>query len=526
MRMQHCVRGFVAVLSLCLSPLLDAAIQLTPVVSGLSSPVFVANAGDGTNRLFIVEQAGVVRVLQPGASTPTTFLDIQAKVVAGGEQGLLGLAFHPEYSANGRFFVYYTRIGDGTLVIAEYRVSDDPNVAGTGEIVLLTIPHPTNRNHNGGMLAFGPDRHLYIGVGDGGAGNDPPGNAQNIDVLLGKILRIDVDHADPVAGTVYSPPADNPFVNAPGRDEIFALGMRNPWRFSFDHVTGVQWVADVGQGVREEVDMPIVRGGNYGWRIYEGFGCTGNDPALCDPASYRPPIFDYAHSSDRCSITGGYVYRGAAGALPRRHVCLRRLLFRRDPGVGRHRAKRPARHVAQRLVVRRGRAGRTVCRRSRRNREQDRSRRTALHLRNLAGARNVCDEWRRRDRCGHDGAGMHVDRGEQCLVDHDQRRNGRTRRGDGHVCGRAVHRGAESPQRNAYDRGQVLRRPANEVASPSPPRSELPPLIEATSSPERAKPAVSARVRAKQPGYEAAMASMRSWRCSTSGNSSGSPPLR
>ena len=316
MRMQHRVRGFVAVLSLCLSPLLDAAIQLTPMVSGLSSPVFVANAGDGTNRLFIVEQAGVVRVLQPGASTPTTFLDIQAKVVAGGEQGLLGLAFHPEYSANGRFFVYYTRIGDGTLVIAEYRVSDDPDVAGTGEIVLLTIPHPTNRNHNGGMLAFGPDRHLYIGVGDGGAGNDPPGNAQNIDVLLGKILRIDVDHADPVAGTVYSPPADNPFVNAPGRDEIFALGMRNPWRFSFDHVTGVQWVADVGQGVREEVDMPIVRGGNYGWRIYEGFGCTGNDPALCDPASYRPPIFDYAHSSDRCSITGGYVYRGAAGALP------------------------------------------------------------------------------------------------------------------------------------------------------------------------------------------------------------------
>jgi hypothetical protein len=189
-------------------------------------------------------------------------------------------------------------------------------VTGTAEKVLLTIPHPTNTNHNGGMLAFGPDHYLYIGVGDGGSANDPPNNAQNIDVLLGKILRIDVDHPDPIAGTPYSSPADNPFVNAPGRDEIFAFGFRNPWRFSFDLVTGVQWVGDVGQGAREEVDMPIVKGGNYGWRVYEGFACTGNDPSLCNTANYIFPIFDYTHSIGRCSITGGYVYRGSQSALP------------------------------------------------------------------------------------------------------------------------------------------------------------------------------------------------------------------
>jgi hypothetical protein len=316
MRVEWAARGAVAALALCLASPSWAAIQLTTVASGLSSPVFVTHAGDGSNRLFIVEQAGVIRVLHPGATTPAAFLDISAKVLAGGERGLLGLAFHPDYAANGRFFVYYTRAGDGALVIAEYRASADPDVANRAEAVLLTIAHPTYGNHNGGMLAFGPDRYLYIGVGDGGSGNDPPNNAQNRDVLLGKILRIDVDHADPAAGTSYASPPDNPFVNAPGRDEIFALGLRNPWRFSFDHVTGVQWVADVGQGMREEVDMPIVRGGNYGWRVFEGFACTGNDPALCDPSNYRFPIFDYAHGSGRCSITGGYVYRGGQRALP------------------------------------------------------------------------------------------------------------------------------------------------------------------------------------------------------------------
>ena len=302
---------------LALTPLHLAAIQLDPVVTtGLSSPLFIGHAGDGSNRLFILEQGGVVKVLQPDSSTPTVFLDIRTKVVAGGERGLLGLAFHPQYAANGRFFVYYTRSGDGALVIAEYKVSANPDVAVATESVLLTIPHPTNTNHNGGMLAFGPDGYLYIGVGDGGSGNDPPSNAQNINVLLGKILRIDVDHPDPVAQTLYSSPADNPFVGAAGRDEIFAFGMRNPWRFSFDRGTGQQWVADVGQGTREEVDTPIVNGGNYGWRVYEGSVCTNNDPGLCNAVNYLFPIFDYTHSGGRCSITGGYVYRGSQGALP------------------------------------------------------------------------------------------------------------------------------------------------------------------------------------------------------------------
>ncbi len=313
MRIARIARSVAAALFFCLTSPFVAAVQLTPVVSGLSSPVFVTNAGDGSNRLFIVEQGGTVRVLQPGSTTPTLFLDIHTKVVAGGEQGLLGLAFHPEYSTNGRFFVYYTRIADGTIVIAEYQVSTDPNVANPTEKVLLSIPHPTNTNHNGGMLAFGPDNYLYIGVGDGGSANDPPNNAQNINVLLGKILRIDVS-----APGTYSSPPTNPFFGAtPGADEIFAYGFRNPWRFSFDLVTGVQWVGDVGQSLREEVDMPIVNGGNYGWRVFEGFACTNNDTALCsNPQSYIAPIFDYTHSNGRCSITGGYVYRGSQGVLP------------------------------------------------------------------------------------------------------------------------------------------------------------------------------------------------------------------
>ena len=294
---------------------LHAAIQLTPVVSGLSAPLFVGNAGDGSHRLFIVERGGVIKVLQPGSSTPTVFLDIHTKVVAGGEQGLLGLAFHPQYALNGRFFVYYTRAGDGTLVIAEYNVSTgDPNVASSTETVLLTIPHPTNTNHNGGMLAFGPDTYLYIGVGDGGSGNDPPNNAQNIEQLLGKILRINVDQTTKVSR--YTSPADNPFVGVAGRDEIFAYGVRNPWRFSFDRLTGRSWLGDVGQGAREEVDSPIVNGGNYGWRVYEGFSCTNIDPTLCNPSNYIFPVFDYAHANGRCSITGGYVYRGSQGTVP------------------------------------------------------------------------------------------------------------------------------------------------------------------------------------------------------------------
>jgi hypothetical protein len=294
---------------------LSADIRLATVMSGLSLPVFVGHAGDGTHRLFIVEQGGLIKVLRPGSSTTTTFLDIRTKVVAAGEQGLLGLAFHPKYSLNGRFFVFYTRRGDGALVIAEYRASANSDIAGTTETTLLTIPHPIQTNHNGGMLAFGPDNFLYIGVGDGGAGNDPPNNAQNANVLLGKILRINVDQPDPVARTLYSSPPDNPFVNRTGRAEIFALGLRNPWRFSFDRLTGQQWVGDVGQNVREEVDTPLVNGGNYGWRPYEGALCTNIDPLLCRSSNYISPLFDYSHTNGRCSLTGGYVYRGQLGAL-------------------------------------------------------------------------------------------------------------------------------------------------------------------------------------------------------------------
>jgi hypothetical protein len=295
------------------SPLL-AQFQLTPVATALSNPVFVGHAGDGTQRLFIVEQDGIIRVVQSGQPTPTIFLDIRTRISAIGEQGLLGLAFHPQYVKNGRFFVYYTRTADGAIVIAEYRVSADANIADTTERVLLTIPHPTHTNHNGGMLAFGFDGYLYIGVGDGGGGNDEPNNAQNIDVLLGKILRIDVDQ--PGQGTLYSSPPDNPFVNAPGGDEIFAIGFRNPWRFSFDRATGEPWIGDVGQDEREEIDRSLVKGGNYGWRIYEGFRCTDLGPSLCNPSDYVDPLFDYSHTRGRCSVTGGYVYRGSRGTLP------------------------------------------------------------------------------------------------------------------------------------------------------------------------------------------------------------------
>ena len=224
-------------------------IQLSPVVSGLSNTVFVTNAHDGSNRLFIIEKGGVIRVLQPGSSTPTTFLNITPAVLStASERGLLGLAFHPQYQTNGRFFVNYTRQTDGALQLAEYHVSaSDPNVADTAQTIILTTPHPTNDNHNGGMIEFGPDGFLYIGLGDGGSANDPPGNAQNINALLGKILRIDIDH--PAGGLNYSSPSSNPFFGATaGRDEIYSYGHRNPWRFSFDRGNGHLIVGDVGQG--------------------------------------------------------------------------------------------------------------------------------------------------------------------------------------------------------------------------------------------------------------------------------------
>lgn len=285
------------------------AIQLQPVLTGLSSPVFVTHARDGSNRLFVVEQGGIIKVLQPGATAPTEFLNITSRVLSGGERGLLGLAFHPDYETNRRFFVNYTRQTDGATVIAEYRVSTgNPNVADTTEIIHLIIPQPFP-NHNGGMIEFGQDGFLYIGMGDGGSANDPGNRAQNIEELLGKMLRIDVDTPD---GSVpYSSPASNPFFGpTAGRDEIYAYGFRNPFRWSFDRQTGVLWAGDVGQGQREEIDN-VTLGGNYGWRIFEGTLCTNLGPTACTACgNCIPPVGEYSHTGGRCSITGGYVYRG------------------------------------------------------------------------------------------------------------------------------------------------------------------------------------------------------------------------
>ena len=293
----------------------SSSFHLVPVLTGLSDPLFLTHAGDLSNRLFIVEQGGRILVLQPQAPAPTVFLDISSRVLSGGEQGLLGLAFHPDYPVNRRFFVNYTRRPDGATVIAEYRASAlNRDVADAGETVLLVIAQPF-ANHNGGMVVFGPDRLLYIGMGDGGSANDPGNRSQDVDELLGKILRINVDV--PSLPALYSSPPDNPYFGAtPGRDEIFALGFRNPFRFSFDRETGDLIVADVGQDQREEIDV-VIRGGNYGWRVLEGTLCTGLGPASCTSPSFIGPIAEYDHAGGRCSITGGYAYRGALDTFPR-----------------------------------------------------------------------------------------------------------------------------------------------------------------------------------------------------------------
>ncbi|MGH7333673.1 MAG: PQQ-dependent sugar dehydrogenase [Candidatus Rokuibacteriota bacterium] len=301
---------------MALSPLEAAGqrVVLQPVLANLAAPLYVTHARDGTDRLFIVEQRGVIKVRHPGGAGPSVFLDIGPRVLDGGERGLLGLAFHPHYSQNGRFFVNYTRRPDGATVIAEYRVSvADPNVAALDEVSLLVIPQPF-ANHNGGMIEFGPDGLLYIGMGDGGNAFDPRNRAQDPMTLLGKILRIDVDASVGVPPFYASPPS-NPFAGpALGLDEIFAVGLRNPWRFSFDRATGGLYVGDVGQDEREEIDLVTI-GGNYGWRVLEGTRCTGLDPGCADP-TFVPPIAEYAHSGGRCAVTGGYAYRGNAGTLP------------------------------------------------------------------------------------------------------------------------------------------------------------------------------------------------------------------
>jgi glucose/arabinose dehydrogenase len=289
-------------------------LALASPVGGFSSPVGVTHAGDGSGRIFVVEQGGRIRVVKSGAAMTAPFLDISTRISSGGERGLLGLAFPYDYARRGYFYVDYTN-PSGDTVISRFRVSaSNPDAADpASEQILLTIAQPF-ANHNGGQLAFGRDGYLYVGMGDGGSGGDPGNRAQNPAELLGKILRIDVETGRPYTYTV---PASNPFVGRAGfRPEIWALGVRNPWRFSFDRLTADLFIADVGQGAFEEVDFQPAssRGGeNYGWRIMEGTHCFNPNP--CDMTGLTLPVVEYGHAAGDCSVTGGYVYR--ASMFPR-----------------------------------------------------------------------------------------------------------------------------------------------------------------------------------------------------------------
>jgi glucose/arabinose dehydrogenase len=291
------------------TPTLPLLLAVRQVASGLDNPVFLtAPAGDP--RQFIVERPGRIRIVQNGALLALPFLDISARVFATGEGGLLSIAFHPQYATNGQFFIYYTDHA-GDIVIERRSVSPNPNLADpTAVLEIIRIPHPGFTNHYGGMAAFGPDGYLYLGTGDGGGAGDPAGNAQNLASLLGKLLRLDVSGA--VAGAPYTIPAGNPFAGQAGRRaEIWASGLRNPWRFAFDG--GNLTIADVGQGSREEVDIsPLSRGGlNYGWNLREGSLCYNAASCAGGGAQFTAPAFEYDHAAG-CSITGGYVYRGRA----------------------------------------------------------------------------------------------------------------------------------------------------------------------------------------------------------------------
>ena len=289
-----------------------------PALPAFSLPVELVHPGDGTDRLFVVEQRGRIYVFDNTASVAARrlFLNISDVVsTSGGETGLLGLAFHPSHASNGSFYVYYTSSRSGSLqsYVSRFRVSaaDADSAVRSSEVILLTADQPFE-NHNGGKIAFGPDGYLYIALGDGGSGNDPLNNGQSLTTLLGKILRIDVDAQEPPLS--YGIPSTNPFAgNTQGfRREIYAYGLRNPWKFSFDAETGTLWAGDVGQGAREEIDT-IVVGGNYGWRLMEGMICTpGVNPTCQDTAGLLRPVWDYNRSAGDASVTGGYVYRGDA----------------------------------------------------------------------------------------------------------------------------------------------------------------------------------------------------------------------
>jgi glucose/arabinose dehydrogenase len=290
-----------------------APIQLKEAFPNLTfdSPVEFTSAPDGTNRNFVIEQEGKIRVFpnNPQVKSSQVFLDISKKIVSGGEQGLLGLAFHPDFKKNGYFYVNYTYHDDLKTAVSRFQVSkNDPNRADpNSEVLLLTFDQPYS-NHNGGKVAFGPDGYLYISTGDGGSGGDPKNAGQNRKTLLGKILRIDVNK--PANKLPYGIPADNPFKeNKEGyREEIYAYGLRNPWRFSFDKATGDLWAGDVGQNKIEEIDI-IKKGQNYGWRLMEANECF--NPEDCDKTGLALPVYSYRQGMDTGkSVTGGHVYRG------------------------------------------------------------------------------------------------------------------------------------------------------------------------------------------------------------------------
>lgn len=333
-----------AILSAAPRTITFPTIALTPFASGAIQPTYITHAGDDSGRLFVVERAGRIRIFKDGAFLSTAFLDITSRVQSGGiEQGLLGLAFPPGYASKGYFYINYTsRSGVGDTVIARYWLTGNSNVADpNSEQVILTVTQP-QANHNGGQLESGPDGYLYMGMGDGGGGGDQHGtigNAQDPSALLGKILRIGVEPASqnsvslPSAPFVlflpfvsksavsfqpYSIPPTNPYAETAGyRGEIWALGVRNPWRFSFDRQTGDLYIADVGQGSWEEVDFQpksSAGGENYGWRILEGDHCFNPSTGCVQPARYSSPIAEYPHGTGNCSVTGGYVYRGPGNA--------------------------------------------------------------------------------------------------------------------------------------------------------------------------------------------------------------------
>jgi glucose/arabinose dehydrogenase len=283
------------------------SLALEPLAAGFRQPVFATHAGDGSGRIFVLEKAGRIVALAADGSNPQTFLDISDRVgSSSSEQGLLGLAFDPGFTSNGRLFVYYTDKG-GDTVIARLIANAERSAADPGsETVLLTAAQPAS-NHNGGIIAFGPDGYLYAGLGDGGAANDRFGHGQNLGSILGTVIRIDVSGDGALA------PADNPFVGQEGaRPEIWAYGLRNPWRFSFDRLTGDLWIADVGQNQWEEVNVQPAGepgGQNYGWPIMEGTRCFQAD--TCQQGGLVLPVAEYGHALG-CSVTGGYVYRGAA----------------------------------------------------------------------------------------------------------------------------------------------------------------------------------------------------------------------